>query len=123
MKGLATHLGIFFLGLCIQWLLSFPVRIVKLLFLGEEISAQASFPTRHMARVYSLPGSGDQHLALEIDGNRVWESPDLEPGNIHGRAVWAADSRSVSLLSNDERLYTYDLTSQTGKAFIGKNAE
>ena len=123
MNRAIPYIAIFLCGATAAWLLARPIEFIGTVIFGYEISSQLSFPGNHMARIYCRPGLGDQQLSLEVDGRGVWASPDLGPGDIGGRPEWSADGKRVSLVTNDGTLYTYNVSSRKGQAFIGKEAE
>jgi hypothetical protein len=105
----------FFLGGLAVAMLSFPFEYLFTIFYGMEVRSEASFPRYHMARIYSAPGIGDQQLVFEVNGRRVYRTPDWVPGNVNEDIVWDESARVVAFWASGQKVYSYD--TQTGNGW------
>jgi hypothetical protein len=110
-----SHLVAFFLGGVTIYFVMFPVSYIWGTFFGVEIHSQASFPLRHMARMYSVPGFGDQQLICIVDGKTVYRTGDWEPGNVDEKISWDESGTIVTFIASRRRVFIYDTQTGLGK--------
>lgn len=81
---------------------------------GMEMRSEASFPRYHVARIYSAPGIGDQHLIFSVDAKRVYRTGDWEPGNVNEDIVWDESGHVVTFYASGRKVFTYDAATGVG---------
>ncbi len=111
---IASHLLALFVGAVCFYLVFEPVSLVRSILFGDEIHSRSSFPREHMARIYSVPGIGDQQLLFFVDGKRVYRTPDFRAGNVNEGIEWDESGKSVRFVSSGKTIYTYNVETDTG---------
>ncbi len=105
---MGSHLICVVLGMVLLYLLSFPLAVLSWFFLGSEIQSKASFPSYHIARLYSKGGLGDQTYTFEVDDRTVLISPDSPGGDNKEEILWDATGHIVTLKFNGKQAVIYD---------------
>jgi hypothetical protein len=108
LKKIGSHLFFIFVGMVLLYLLSYPLAGLSWFFYGSEIQSKASFPSYHLARIYSRPGPGDQQFTFWVDGRLVWNSSDAAPGNLNEKINWDDTGHLVTLELEGEKVLIYD---------------
>jgi hypothetical protein len=103
-----------FLGGLSVFLLWYPFEYMWMIFYGMEVRSEASFPRYHMARIYSAPGFGDQHLIFSVDGKWVFRTGDWESGNVEEDIKWDESGHVVTFFASGRKVYTYDTETSMG---------
>jgi hypothetical protein len=108
LKIVGSHLACVVAGMILVYLLSFPLALLSWFFLGFEIQSKSSFPSYHLATLYTRGGFGDQTYSLDVDGRTVWISPDSPGGDNKEEILWDATGHIVTLKFNGKQAVIYD---------------
>jgi hypothetical protein len=115
LKKVGSHLVCVVVGMVLFYLLSFPLAVLSWFFIGFEIQSKRSFPTYHLATLYTRAGIGDQNYSLDVDGRTVWMSGDAPGGDNKEEIIWDETGHVVTLKLRGEKAVIYDVMNKEVK--------
>jgi hypothetical protein len=108
LKIVGSHLACVVVGMILVYVLSFPLAVLSWFFMGSEIQSKASFPSYHLATLYTRGGLGDQTYTFDVDGRTVWKSGDAPGGDNKEEIIWDETGHIVTLKLRGEKVFVYD---------------